>query len=69
MASAKDKGGRASALKNDTPGIRKIHSRHTWVKSSSRFSIFIKKLFLEIRKYQPWESTTSSEKSCPICAR
>jgi hypothetical protein len=69
MASAKDKGGRSSALKNDSPGIRKIHSRHTWVKSSPRFFIFIKKLFLEIRKYQPWESTTSSEKSCPICAR
>jgi len=30
MASAKDKGGRSSALKNDSPGVRKIHSRHTW---------------------------------------
>ncbi len=35
MSSAKDKGARLSALKNDSPGIRKIHSRHTWVKSDS----------------------------------
>lgn len=54
MSSAKDKGGRSSALKNDTPGIRKIHSRHTWVKSSDYINLlasisFI--LLIEIRKY------------------
>jgi len=39
MSSAKDKGKgvRSSALKNDSPGIRKIHSRHTWVKSCLHF--------------------------------
>jgi Ca2+-binding EF-hand superfamily protein len=30
MSSVKEKPGRSSVLKNDSPGIRKIHSRHTW---------------------------------------
>lgn len=33
MASAKAKGGRSSAQNIDSVGVRKIHSRHTWVKS------------------------------------
>ncbi len=33
MSSVKEKPGRSSVLKNDSSGIRKIHSRHTWVKS------------------------------------
>lgn len=52
MSSAKDKGGRSSALKNDTPGIRKIHSRHTWVKKLIYiFRKYFIHFLIEIREY------------------
>jgi hypothetical protein len=31
MSSAKAKGGRSAAQNADSVGVRKIHSRHTWV--------------------------------------
>jgi hypothetical protein len=37
MSSAKAKSGRSSTLKSAPLGIRKIHSRHTWVKPHSHF--------------------------------
>ena len=53
MSSSKGKGGRSSAQNIETPGVRKIHSRHTWVKSFL-FSILIISLVysIEIGKYQ-----------------
>ncbi len=44
MSSAKDRSSRSSALKNDASEIRKIHSRHTWVK------FIYKHLFLYLSK-------------------
>jgi hypothetical protein len=39
MSSAKANGGRTSAQNVGSSGVRKVHSRHTWVKSLPFFKL------------------------------
>lgn len=71
MSTGKAKGTRSTAQNLDSVGVRKIHSRHTWVEINERLVrwFFFNEIYLEIREYYTWNSSTRIEKSRAECNR